>query len=113
VPTALASTLSVALLGWLGVPLQLFSVLALVLLLGVGVDYGIFLLEHPGDGVSWLAIVLGASSTLLSFGLLALSATPALRAFGLTMLAGIGAVWALSPCFRPPAPVRHAEGEQA
>jgi predicted exporter len=104
VPTLLAALFSVALLGWLQVPLQLFPVLALALLLGVGVDYGIFLLEHPGDGVSWSAIVLGAASTLLAFGLLALSSTPALHAFGLTMLAGVGAVWVLSPWFRPPAP---------
>lgn len=101
VPTLLAAAFSVAVLGWLGVPLQLFSVLALALLLGVGVDYGIFLLEHPGDGVSWTAIVLGAASTLLAFGLLALSSTPALHAFGMTMLSGVGAVWVLSPWFRP------------
>ncbi|WP_238263577.1 MMPL family transporter [Cupriavidus pauculus] len=102
-PTLLAAAFSVAMLGWLQVPLQLFSILALALLLGVGVDYGIFLLEHPGDGVSWTAIVLGAASTLLAFGLLALSSTPALHAFGMTMLSGVGAVWVLSPWFRPAA----------
>ncbi len=88
-----------------------FRVLALALLLGVGVDYGIFLLEHPGDGVSWTAIVLGAASTLLAFGLLALSSTPALHAFGMTMLSGVGAVWVLSPWFRPLP--RHASQQQA
>lgn len=100
-PTLLAALAALALLGWLQMPLQLFSVLALALLLGVGVDYGIFLLEHPGDGASWTAVVLGAASTLLAFGLLALSATPALRVFGLTMLAGVGTVWGLAPWFRP------------
>lgn len=111
VPTLLSAAFSVAVLGWLGVPLQLFSVLALALLLGVGVDYGIFLLEHPGDGVSWTAIVLGAASTLLAFGLLALSSTPALHAFGMTMLSGVGAVWVLSPWFRPSA-AAHASSQQ-
>ncbi len=101
VPTLLASAVAIGLLGWLGQPLQLFNVLALMLLLGMGVDYGIFLLEHDADPSSWLAIVLGAASTVLSFGLLALSSTPALRAFGLTMLFGIGSVWMLAPCFRP------------
>ncbi|WP_454753504.1 MMPL family transporter [Cupriavidus necator] len=110
VPTLLAALFSVALLGWLHVPLQLFPVLALALLLGVGVDYGIFLLEHPGDGVSWTAIVLGAASTLLAFGLLALSSTPALHAFGVTMLAGVGAVWVLSPWFRPLAQQGNSHG---
>ena len=101
VPTALAALLSLAALGWLGVPLQLFGVLAQLLLLGLGVDYGIFLLEHEGDGASWLAVCLGAASTLLAFGLLSLSATPALHGFGLTLLFGIGFVWLLSPCLRP------------
>lgn len=100
-PTALAAALSLATLGWLGVPLQLFGVLAQLLLLGMGVDYGIFLLEHRGDPASWLAVSLGAASTLLAFGLLALSATPALHSFGLSLLLGIGLVWGLSPCFRP------------
>ena len=105
-PTALAALLGVSLLGWFGVPLQLFGVLAQLLLLGMGVDYGIFLLEHRGDGASWLAVCLGAASTLLAFGLLSLSATPALHGFGLSLLFGIGLVWLLSPCLRLEAPTR-------
>lgn len=100
-PTALAAVLTLATLGWLDVPLQLFGVLAQLLLLGFGVDYGIFLLEHRNDPSSWLAVSLGAASTLLAFGLLALSATPALHSFGLSLGLGIALVWGLSPCFRP------------
>ena len=100
-PTLLSGLLSLALLGWLGEPLQLFTVLAQFLLLGMGVDYGIFLVEHHDDPASWLAVSLGAASTVLSFGLLALSATPALHTFGLSMLFGLGFAWLLSPCFRP------------
>lgn len=99
-PTALASLLAVAVLALLGQPLQLFTVLALLVLLGMGIDYGIFLLEHRGDAASWLAVCIGAASTWLAFGLLALSSTPALRAFGLTLLVGIALVWAMSPLFR-------------
>lgn len=102
-PTLLAGVATVAALGWLGQPLQLFNVLALLLLLGMGIDYGIFLLEHDGDPAAWTAVCVGAASTWLSFGLLALSSTPALRAFGLTLLFGIGLVWLLSPLFRPSA----------
>ncbi|MFT3806176.1 MMPL family transporter [Arenimonas sp.] len=101
-PTVLASLLTLVGLAALGESFQLFTVLALLLLLGMGVDYGIFLIEHQDDGASWLAVSLGASSTLLAFGLLALSATPALHSFGLTLLLGIALVWALSPLFRPP-----------
>ncbi|MBB5206773.1 MMPL family transporter [Chiayiivirga flava] len=99
-PTAIATALTVALLALLGQPLQLFTILGLLVLLGMGIDYGIFLLEHRGDPASWLAVCLGAASTWLAFGLLALSATPALRAFGLALLFGIGLVWLLSPLFR-------------
>lgn len=101
-PTAAASMATLALLGWSGQDLQLFHILALMLLLGVGVDYGIFMQEHPNrlDTTPWLAVGLSAANTILSFGLLALSHTPALRAFGLTMLVGIALVWALVPCFQ-------------
>lgn len=108
-PTAAASVLAVALLGFLGQQLQLFHVLALMLLLGVGVDYGIFMQEESeGDDAPWLAVGLSAASTILSFGLLALSGTPALRAFGLTMLAGAALVWLLAPCFAIAKEANHA-----
>lgn len=99
-PTLLGSLVTAALLGWLGIPLQLFHILAFVLLLGMGVDYGIFLLEHPGDNSAWLAITLASTSTLLGFGLLALSSTPALSAFGLTMLLGGLIIWGITPLLR-------------
>jgi predicted exporter len=101
-PCALASLLTVAMLGYMNEPLQLFNLLALMLLLGMGVDYGIFLLEHPGEGqgFAWLAVLVGAISTGLSFGLLALSSTPALRAFGLTMLIGLSTVCFIAPLLR-------------
>ena len=100
-PVGLASVATLALFGAAGVSLQLFHVLALLLLLGIGVDYGIFFQEHPlrRDPTAWLATVLSALSTLLSFGLLGLSQTPALRAFGLTMLIGIATVALIVPCF--------------
>ena len=102
-PTALATLGTLALLALFGQPLQLFNVLALALLLGIGIDYGIFLLEREDAdaGSAWLAVVLGACSTWLSFGLLALSSTPALRSFGLTLLFGILIVWLSAPCYRP------------
>lgn len=109
-PTAVASLIALALLGWTHQPVQLFHVLAFMLLLGIGVDYGIFMHERharkqqggAGDAgtIAWLAIGLSAANTLLSFGLLGLSQTPALRAFGLTMLIGIAMVWIIVPFFR-------------
>jgi predicted exporter len=100
-PTALASGITIALLGIAGHQLQLFHVLALMLLLGIGVDYGVFFQERPDrrEASAWMAVSLSAASTLLSFGLLGLSKTPALQAFGLTMLLGTALVWLIVPCF--------------
>ncbi|MFZ6870868.1 MMPL family transporter [Undibacterium sp. Di27W] len=100
-PTMCASLVTLGLLGLAGQSLQLFHVLALMLLLGVGVDYGIFMQEHPDrrNATPWLAVGLSAANTLLSFGLLGLSRTPALQAFGLTMLIGTAMVWLIVPCF--------------
>ena len=102
-PTALASVLTVALLALSGQVLQLFHILPLLILLGLGVDYGIFMLEQPGrrETRPFLSVTLAAASTLLSFGLLALSGTPALRAFGLTLLFGVFLAWCLTPFFVP------------
>ena len=99
-PTVLASLVVGGVLTVFGMPWQLFNVLALMLLLGVGVDYGIFLQEHEDDPHAWLAVVIGAGSTWLSFGLLGLSATPALKAFGLTLMLGLPLVLVLAPLFR-------------
>lgn len=103
-PTALACVLTVALLAIAGQSLQLFHILPLLILLGLGVDYGIFLLEQPGRSETrpFLSVTLAAASTLLSFGLLALSGTPALQAFGLTLLLGVFLAWLLTPLFLPP-----------
>jgi predicted exporter len=89
----------------MGQPFQLFNVLALMLLLGMGVDYGIFLLEHRGDRAAPGWPCAGRASTWLSFGLLALSATPALHAFGLTLL--ISAWLADLACSAPPHDALH------
>jgi predicted exporter len=101
-PTALASIATLAILAIMGKGIELFHILALMLLLGIGVDYGIFFQEQgrADDGAAWLSVALSALSTLLSFGLLALSKTPALQAFGLTMALGIITVCLIVPFFR-------------
>ena len=101
-PSIVGSLFALAVFGWLGQPVQLFHVLALLLIFGSGVDYGIFLQEHAMPRrrhKAWIAVVLSAASTSLSFGLLGLSATPALRTFGVTLLLGIGSVTLIAPCF--------------
>ncbi|UXY16001.1 MMPL family transporter [Chitiniphilus purpureus] len=110
-PPALASAATLGLLGLAGEPVQLLTLLALLLVLGVGVDYGIFHAEHPEDGRMQIATTLSAASTMLSFGLLAFSHTPALAAFGLATLLGVALAWLIAPWCRAPAgPAHHVEG---
>ncbi len=88
------------------IPISVFHVMALYLVLGLGMDYVIFVEEMArGDGDkaktmthTMVAIVLSAATSLLSFGLLSLSSMPVIQAFGLTVLIGnsvnlIGAFW--------------------
>ncbi|MEM8659575.1 MAG: MMPL family transporter, partial [Pseudomonadota bacterium] len=93
-----ASLFTIAVLSTLGIPLTLFHIFALYLILGLGMDYGIFQRESgPQSRSCQLAILLSVLTSSLSFGLLAASSTPMIAAFGVTvMLGGIGN-WLLSP----------------
>lgn len=80
--------------------LTLFHLLGLLLVLGIGLDAGIFSTEHPADSSAWLAISLSCASSMLAFGLLAFSDTPALHFLGTTCLIGLIATWCLVPLAR-------------
>ncbi|MDR3158652.1 MAG: MMPL family transporter [Zoogloeaceae bacterium] len=99
-PVLLAGLTTLAVMGYLDVPVQMLSILALLLTLGMGVDYAIFLAARQTHAHTLLATTLAATLTLASFGLLALSATPALRALGLTATLGVTLSWLLTPVFR-------------
>lgn len=103
-PAAFGIAAALGFFGWAGLPATLFAALAGVLLLGLGVDYGIFLCSSPDDGRTSAAILFSGVTTMLSFGLLALSSTPALSAFGLMVLFGQSAIWIASPLLRPKHP---------
>lgn len=97
-PPAIAAVASLGVLGFVGQPISLFNVMALLLVLGIGVDYSLFFRETGADNpTTLLAIALSSVTTLLAFGLLAFSATTAIHAFGLTVLVGILAAFLLSP----------------
>jgi predicted exporter len=73
----------------LGIPITLFHIMALFLVLGLSMDYVIFAAEMSEDSVATLtAIVLAATTSLLSFGLLVFSSLPAVSAFGITVILG-------------------------
>lgn len=102
-PPLVALTVTLGALGWLGVPLNVFSVVALILILGLGRDYAVFLREvGPRERSPALAVTLSALTTLIGFGLLALSVIPALHAFGLATGIGILASYLVAPLSLPP-----------
>ncbi len=103
VPPVFAAWVSLAVIGYSGQVFNLFNIFALILVLGIGIDYVLFFAEGSASSVSaaptMLSITLSAITTMLSFGLLALSETNAISGFGLTMLIGISVVYFLSPIY--------------
>ena len=99
-PPLLASVFTLALLVQLEQGINLFHLIALILVLGIGLDMGIFMQETNGAESTWLAVSLSAFTSLLAFGLLALSKTPVLHHFGITVAIGLILVWLLSPMVR-------------
>lgn len=100
-----AALLAVSALGLLGEPLNLFSVMGIVMTMGIGIDYAIFLSEgttHPS--VTMLAVLLSMLTTVLSFGFLAFSSLAPVHTFGVTVFLGVALSFALAPLFAGRAP---------
>ncbi|MBS1197769.1 MAG: hypothetical protein H6R18_1554 [Proteobacteria bacterium] len=97
-PTLLGIGLALATYGYIGLPLTLFGLMGLLLVLGVGVNYSIFIVE-AGDRAPapFAGVLLSAATTMLSFGLLSFSSMPALRNFGLMLLIGVATSVLLAP----------------
>ncbi|MCW8344832.1 MMPL family transporter [Vibrio sp. ZSDZ65] len=96
-PSLIACLAGLAVTAATGSELNLFNLLALVLIIGIGIDYTLFFAEQQRCHSTLLAITLSAITTLLSFGLLSLSDTHAIHSFGITVLTGIFIAWLLSP----------------
>jgi len=91
-PAVLASAATLSVLSVFGVRLDLFHVLGVLLVLSMGEDYGVFLVENDGGEdlpATALGIALACASTVASFGLLALSDIPALRSLGQVVSIGV------------------------
>ncbi|UOO90031.1 hypothetical protein LVJ82_03310 [Vitreoscilla massiliensis] len=89
-PVSLALLSTFALQAAFGVEVNIFSIMAAFLVLGIGVDYAIFY-RHTAKRtpVVSYALFLCMLASILGFGLLALSHTQAIRVFGLTVLLGV------------------------
>jgi predicted exporter len=100
-PSVLVSLILLGSFAGLGVETSLLHVVGLVMVLGMGVDYGVFVVDsasHPEEmGVTMLSTFLGSITTVFTFGVLALSQHPALRALGITIGVGILLSFLLAP----------------
>jgi len=100
-PSALVAAILGVLAVGLGVRVNVVHLIGLVLVMGMGVDYGIFLVDGRGDarevGVSMLSLLLSCLTTLFVFGVLALSEHPVLRALGVTSALGVALAFLLAP----------------
>lgn len=98
VPTTLSLLLALGALGFFGMPLNLFSLLALVLVLGIGINYSIFFSNPKGTPLtSLLSVTVALCTTLLTLGMLVMSSTQAIQGFGLALCVGIFSAWLFSP----------------
>lgn len=97
-PAISGIVLTLALLSALNLSVNLFHILATLIVLAVGIDFSLFIKESKGDlKPALLATTLSACTTVLAFGLLAFSRTPALASFGQVIFAGIIIVYLLAP----------------
>ncbi|EOZ4158005.1 MMPL family transporter, partial [Escherichia coli] len=86
VPSVLSLGCGLAVLAMSGQAVNLFSLLALVLVLvlGIGINYTLFFSNPRGTPLtSLLAITLAMLTTLLTLGMLVFSATQAISSFGI------------------------------
>ncbi len=89
-PSVLSLGCGLAVLAMSGQAVNLFSLLALVLVLGIGINYTLFFSNPRGTPLtSLLAITLAMLTTLLALGMLVFSATRAISSFGIVLVSGI------------------------
>jgi len=96
VPVVVLSAFALA-----GVETNLLHAVSLLLSMGMGVDYGIFIVDSAEEGEEFgatlVSCILCCLTTVLSFGTLAISSQPPLRAMGITTGAGVLLALVLAP----------------
>ncbi|MGX2947562.1 MMPL family transporter [Frederiksenia canicola] len=81
----------VAILGYLNVPIGLFTMFGLLLVSAISIDYTAYLHTAPeAMADKRKAVLLAATTTMISFVLLGFSHTPAVATFGLSVSLGVG-----------------------
>lgn len=99
-PPVLAVAVSLGLQVWFGEQLNLFHILSVLLIIGIGIDYSLFFNRSASDArdrqQNMHGVVVSASSTFAAFGILAVSEIPVMAAIGLTIAIGVLACFIFS-----------------
>lgn len=102
VPSLLSLGGGLAALAFSGHELNLFSLLALVLVLGIGINYTIFFSNPRGTPLtSMLAVSVALLTTLFTLGMLVFSQTQAIAGFGIVLSCGIFCAYLTAPLALP------------
>lgn len=100
-PALLGALTTLGLFGLLGVPVNVVAAICLLVVLGMGVDYGIFAVDAADDlqrqGSTLTSLLVSCLTSVFVLGVLALSSQPVLRAIGLTTGVGVLLALAVSP----------------
>ena len=78
--------------------INIFSIFALILSIGISIDYAIFFSNSAADKeITFLAVFLSMMTTVLSFGTLAFSSFIPVKSFGLFLFIGVLSSFIISP----------------
>jgi predicted exporter len=100
-PSGLAVLATVGIFGLLGTTMNVVSAISLLVVLGIGVDYGIFAVDagrrSSQQAATLCSLLIACLTSVCVFGLLGLAGQPVLRAIGLTTSVGVLLAFLLSP----------------
>lgn len=99
-PALVAPAATLGVFGLAGFEANLLAVVSLLLVMGMGVDYGVFMVDACASaerfGATAVALLVSCLTSIAVFGVLALSTQPALRAIGLGTGIGLGVAFVLA-----------------
>jgi uncharacterized protein len=93
VPVVTGLVCMLGIMGFLGLEFNIFNIAATILIIGLCVDYGIFMVCRLTEGSSHAAnraVLVSGLTTLAGLGALALARHPSMHSIGITVLLGIG-----------------------
>jgi uncharacterized protein len=93
VPVATGLVCMLGIMGMLGLQFNIFNIAATILIIGLCVDYGIFMVCKLTEGshhAANRAVLVSGLTTLAGLGSLAVASHPSMHSIGITVLLGIG-----------------------